>query len=739
MKFLIVDDNSTERALTIKALRDEFDHAEFVEIPGHEAFDAGMAELEFDLAIIEYELGGGNGLLLLKKLKALCPCIPVIMFTAHGSETVAMAGMKGGLSDYLPKSQRHRLIEAVQGCLQKAGTSNPCKPVDNNQLCEKWDLAISRLTSDYAYSVCVGPDGGLTCEWVTEPFSRVTGYSLSAARDRTDWLAPVFPEDRPVFERWLDNLRAGQQDTCEYRILARNGEIRWLRDHAMPVRDWSRGKVVRIYGAAQDVSDRRKAESEQHLMWSAIESSNNGIIITGLADSDYGIIYANSAFLYMTGYSMEELRGWNCRLLQGNDREQTGLDALRHALRHRLDGYSVLRNYRKDGSMFWNEIYISPVCDGHGRLTHYVGIHYDVTERKKSEATLAKYTLEVQDLYDNAPCGYHSLSPDGTFLRINETELRWLGYARDEVVGKMKFTDILSPGSREVFDRNFLVFKQVGHVEDLEFELVRRDGYTFPVVVSASALLDEHGEFLMSRSAIYDITDRKRVEEAQKQLSGHLQSAREEERARISREIHDQFGSLLAALKLSVRWLSRRLEHDPDLHEKTTEIARLIKEAMLSARELSTALRPSILDNLGLLPAIDWQVKQFTKYAGIPCELAMPGDEHLDMDSERATAVFRILQETLTNISLHAHASRAMVDVQVGERDLILTISDNGIGIAEKASANTHGMLGMIERAQHFGGKLDVYSQPGQGATVVLHMPRGNAPSGAGNGPRPDR
>jgi PAS domain S-box-containing protein len=732
MKFLIVDDKPAERALTIKALRDEFEHAEFVGIAGPEAFGAGMADLEFDLAITEYELGGGNGLLLLKKLKARCPCIPVIMLTAHGSEAVAVAGMKGGLSDYLPKSQRHRLIEVVQGCLQTVSTSNPCKPVENNQLCEKWDLAISRLTSDYAYSVRIGADGGLACEWVTEPFSRVTGYPLRAVRGRTDWLAPVLPEDRPVFERWLDNLRAGQQDTCEYRILSSNGEIRWLRDHAMPVRDWSRGKVVRIYGAAQDVSDRRKAESEQHLMWSAIESSNNGIIITGLADSDYGIIYANSAFQRMTGYSMEELRGRNCRLLQRDDRAQAELDALRHALHSRLDGYSVLRNYRKDGSMFWNEIYISPVCDEHGRLTHYVGVQNDITERKKSEATLAKFTLEVQDLYDNAPCGYHSLSPDGTFLRINETELRWLGYTRDEVIGKMKFTDVLSPGSRELFNRNFPVLKQTGHVEDLEFELVRRGGNTFPVVLSASALLDEHGEFLMSRSALYDITDRKRVEESQKQLSSHLQLAREEERARISREIHDQFGSLLAALKLSVRWLSRRLEHDPDLHEKTTEIARLIKEAMLSAREISTALRPSILDNLGLLPAIDWQVKQFTKHAGIPCDLAMPSDEHLDMESERATAVFRILQEALTNISLHAQASRATVGVQVGEHELSMTISDNGRGIAGKSATSTHGMFGMIERAQHFGGTLRVSSQPGQGTTVVLHMPLGNSPSGDG-------
>jgi PAS domain S-box-containing protein len=121
---------------------------------------------------------------------------------------------------------------------------------------------------------------------------------------------------------------------------------------------------------------------------------------------------------------------------------------------------------------------------------------------------------EIEDLYNNAPCGYHSLDAEGRFVRINDTELRWLGYARAEVVGKLRLPDLLTPASRETFRRNFPGFKERGWLHDVEFELVRRDGTTLPVSISATTVRDADGNFVMSRSTVYDITDRKRAEQA---------------------------------------------------------------------------------------------------------------------------------------------------------------------------------------------------------------------------------
>jgi PAS domain S-box-containing protein len=137
----------------------------------------------------------------------------------------------------------------------------------------------------------------------------------------------------------------------------------------------------------------------------------------------------------------------------------------------------------------------------------------DVTDREQIETALWESAAEIMDLYNNAPCGYHSLDADGVFLRINDTELSWLGYSRDEVVGKKRFPDLLAPGSLQVFEESFPRFKQSGWAQNLEFEMVRKDGSILPVLMSATAVSDANGRYVMSRSTVFDVTDRRRAEE----------------------------------------------------------------------------------------------------------------------------------------------------------------------------------------------------------------------------------
>ena len=137
----------------------------------------------------------------------------------------------------------------------------------------------------------------------------------------------------------------------------------------------------------------------------------------------------------------------------------------------------------------------------------------DVTDREQIETALWESAAEILDLYNNAPCGYHSLDADGVFLRINDTELSWLGYSRDEIVGKKRFPDLLAPGSLQVFEESFPRFKESGWAQNLEFEMVRKDGSALPVLMSATAVSDAQGRYVMSRSTVFDVTDRKRAEE----------------------------------------------------------------------------------------------------------------------------------------------------------------------------------------------------------------------------------
>jgi PAS domain S-box-containing protein len=149
----------------------------------------------------------------------------------------------------------------------------------------------------------------------------------------------------------------------------------------------------------------------------------------------------------------------------------------------------------------------------------------DITDRKMVEEALRESYERIEDLYNNAPCGYHSLDRDGIFVRINDTELRWLGYTRDEIIAKIKFSDIITSDGLRTFEENFPIFKSRGWIKDLEFEMVRKDGTLLPVLLSASAIKDENGNFIMSRSTMFDITERKKIEELHARLAAIVESS----------------------------------------------------------------------------------------------------------------------------------------------------------------------------------------------------------------------
>jgi PAS domain S-box-containing protein len=145
-------------------------------------------------------------------------------------------------------------------------------------------------------------------------------------------------------------------------------------------------------------------------------------------------------------------------------------------------------------------------------------------EQKRAGEALRASAEEIKDLYDRAPCGYHSLDSNGVYVRINDTELQWLGYSRDEVLGKIRFSDLLSGRSTQVFSDNFPQFKERGWVNNLEFEMVRKDGTLLPVLLNATAIRDEAGNFLMSRSIVHDMTERKQTQERIDHLASIVES-----------------------------------------------------------------------------------------------------------------------------------------------------------------------------------------------------------------------
>ena len=211
-------------------------------------------------------------------------------------------------------------------------------------------------------------------------------------------------------------------------------------------------------------------------------------------------------------------------------------------------------------------------------------------------------------------------------------------------------------------------------------------------------------------------------------LSRHLQSIREEESKRIAREIHDELGQALTALKMDLSWLTSRLpESLPDrriLLDKTRAMTSLIDKTIKTVQKISAELRPGLLDDLGLIPAIEWQCQEFQNRTGIECEVDFDS-EVIDLSPDLSTAIFRVFQEALTNAVRHSRATRIQVSLKNNPDWLVLQIGDNGIGIPEQAidSADSLGIMGMRERLIPFGGSLLIAGDANRGTTLTLSLP----------------
>jgi signal transduction histidine kinase len=208
-------------------------------------------------------------------------------------------------------------------------------------------------------------------------------------------------------------------------------------------------------------------------------------------------------------------------------------------------------------------------------------------------------------------------------------------------------------------------------------------------------------------------------------LASHLESVREEERTRLAREIHDELGQAMTALKMDVAWLNRKLNSQQGpLHEKTLSMEGLIDETIRTVQRLSGELRPGLLDDLGLATAIEWQSEEFQKRTGVPCAVRVDLRD-TTLSREHATALFRVFQETLTNVIRHAQATRVGVRLQTAGERLVLEVEDNGRGITEKETEDPRafGLIGMRERVLAFKGEFAIIGRPGRGTTVTVTIP----------------
>jgi len=370
-----------------------------------------------------------------------------------------------------------------------------------------------------------------------------------------------------------------------------------------------------------------------------------------------------------------------------------------------------------------------------GQAKEILGLWLDITERKAMEDRLREVNERLTALVRASPVGIVILDANGLCQLWNPAAEHIFAWREDEVLGRPLPT--ISP---EQSTEHRLLRERVMKDEaftDLEIVRYRKDGSPVYINLSTAPLRDPHGTICGLLGLMVDMDQRKQAElhlsqsrDQLRALTMRLHSAREEEGTRIAREVHDELGQAMTSLKLDLSWVARRLsvpetaDSRGHMLERIQGTMRQLDVTIQSVRAIATALRPGVLDELGLAAALDWQTRDFEKRTGIRCDWSMPSIP-IPIGPDQATAIFRIYQEILTNIVRHAQASNVCIRLDVSAGWLTLEVCDNGRGIPESASINNSslGLLGMRERAAQWGGGIKILGAEGAGTTVRVRLP----------------
>ncbi|SEM20629.1 PAS domain S-box-containing protein [Syntrophus gentianae] len=462
---------------------------------------------------------------------------------------------------------------------------------------------------------------------------------------------------------------------------------------------------------------------EQDLYKTLANSSQVGVYIL----QDRKFQFVNPHIAEYAGYREEEMVGMeSLSLIHPDDRRLARKNAIRMLKGQRFSPYEF-RIITGDGRIKWIMETSTPIYYRGKRAV--LGNSMNITGQKEARNRLEELeALEssILDAIPHAVVGLHNRR----FIFANNAVQTVFGWLPEELIGRSVRLIYCSDEDCDKIARLFYDNLEKHRTYSTEFPCRHKDGHELICMMRASRI----GERLTEGRIVVtyeDITERKRAEkeleasrEQMRNLSIHLQSVREEERARIAREIHDELGQSLTAFKMDLSWLGKRMAAEKGLWDKIKAMSGLVDQTIESVHRISADLRPGLLDDLGLVAAMEWQAKDFSSRSGIICEADLDAEE-VPLEKDLATAIFRIFQETLTNVARHANATKVLVRLETRGGKVILEVTDNGRGISRKQinDPKSFGIMGMRERALLWGGDVSVSGSRYRGTTVTVSIP----------------
>jgi len=528
------------------------------------------------------------------------------------------------------------------------------------------------------------------------------------------------------------------------------------------------GNIALIGGTAVDFTERKQIEDalrESEERFSAIlRQATAGIV---RKDAGGRLIFVNQAFCNMLGYTESELLGKTIWELTHAEDMEENKRLFERMMAEGIPFKLEKRLIRRDGSILWVDVSVSPLIGTAGRPQSAVAVEVDITGRKQAEEALQQLNLQLESrverrtaqlqatnralqqeiadrkqaeellrnwahIFEHADWGIATFH-DETLMMVNPTYAKMHGYTAAELIGR-PIQDVFAPETHLEFPEQLRIAYEKGH-HVFESKHLRKDGSVFPVLIDTSVIKDQEGNILYQAANVRDITERKQAEQALREsrtrlqeLSKRLVEVQEEERRAIARELHDSVGQSLSALNLNLVMIRDQLL--PDSVERVgarlDDSMQLAKEAVGLVRNVMTDLRPAVLDDYGLEAAMNSYIDLFRSRYNIRVRFNHSETPLPRQSPSREMTLLRISQEALTNIARHARADQVNISLGLAENAIRLEVEDNGVGIPSSEQASrpgSHGLKIMRERAEAFDGTLRVESVSGKGTKVEASIP----------------
>ncbi|MFS8084427.1 MAG: PAS domain S-box protein, partial [Acidobacteriota bacterium] len=551
---------------------------------------------------------------------------------------------------------------------------------------------------------------------VNSKFEELTRLKDVVGKKLTDVIPGIRESHPEVFEIYGRVALTGRPERLEIYLESLDS---WL---SISVYSPGKGFFVAVF---DNITERKRAEQalrESEERYRDLVENSHELICTH--DPDGLILSANRAAAENLGYDLIDFVG-----------KRSIRDILAPEVRHQFDEY--MARVRRDGAT--SGIMIVQTSSGERRMWEFYnslrtdrvstpivrGMARDITEERRAQKALRQSEQRYRELFENSRDAIYVHDLKGRYTSFNRAAEQLSGYTRDEIIGK-HFSNFVSPRSLKDVRENLCKKLDEEGETTYEVDLITKDRRRVPVEVS-SRLIYENGEPVGVQGVARDITDRKRSQEALRTYSQRLIEAQEAERQVIARELHDEIGQVLTAVRMNLQ--SLQSTQTGNQLSPIEDSLTIVDEALDRVRELSLNLRPSVLDNLGLSSALRWYVDRYARRSGIVAHLTSNLEEGRRLRVELETACFRIVQEALTNVARHAQATRVSVHLKLTNGNLDLRVKDNGLGFEVEALLKNSpptwalGLRGMEERAVAVLGQLKIDSAPKRGTEVRAVLP----------------